>query len=125
MATAHIGVGFALLRRIAEVAIAFHHLLRRAAANAELQTAVGDQVRRAGVFRHIERVFVAHIDHAGADFDFAGARADRRQQRERRAELTRKVVHPEVGAVRAQLFSGDRQIDGLQQHVLRRASGGL
>jgi hypothetical protein len=27
------------------------------------------------------------------------------------------MVHPKIGAVRAQLFGGNRQIDGLQQRV--------
>jgi hypothetical protein len=27
------------------------------------------------------------------------------------------MVHPEIGAIRAQFFGGNRQIDGLQQRV--------
>src|SRR4029079_16743099 len=41
----------------------------------------------------------------------------RRKKRERRGELPSEVVHAEVGAVRADLFGRDRQVDGLQQHV--------
>ena len=33
------------------------------------------------------------------------------------AQLPGEVVHPEVGAVRAQLLGGHRQLDGLQQRV--------
>ena len=104
---------------------AINHLLRRAAADAKLQATAGDQIRRPRVFGHIERIFIAHIDNAGADFNPAGFRAYRGQQRKRRAELAGKMMHPKIGAVRAQLFGGNRQIDGLQQRISRRAGGGL
>ena len=51
----------------------------------ELQPAARDQVGRAGVLRHVERVLVAHVDDGGADLDAARPRADRGEQRERRA----------------------------------------
>ena len=47
-------------------------------------------------------------------------RADGGEQRERRAELLREVVHAEVGAVGAELLGRDRQVDRLQQRVGRR-----
>ena len=50
-----------------------------------------------------------------------GLRADSRQQRKRRAELAGEVMHTEVGAVRAELLGRDRQVDGLQERVGRRA----
>ena len=74
-----------------------------------------------GVLRHVERVLVAHVDHAGADLDAAGPRADRGEQRERRGELLGEVVHAEVRAVGAELLGGDRQLDRLQQRVRGRA----
>ena len=49
------------------------------------------------------------------------ARADGREQRERRAELAGEVMHAEVGAVGAELLGGDGQLDRLQQRVRRRA----
>ena len=49
------------------------------------------------------------------------ARADRRQQRERRAELPREMVHAEVGAVGAQLLGGYSQLDRPQQRIGRHA----
>jgi tetratricopeptide (TPR) repeat protein len=45
---------------------------------------------RTGVLCHVERVLVAHIDHCRADLDPAGARANCRQQRERRSQLPRE-----------------------------------
>ena len=60
-------------RAVAEIAPAVDHLLGRAAADAELQPAAGDQVGRAGVLDHIERVLVAHVDDRGADLDAAAS----------------------------------------------------
>ena len=107
--------------RIAEIAPAVDHLLGRAAADAELQPAAGDEIGRAGVLRHVERVLVAHVDDGRADLDAAGPRADGRQQRERRGELAGEMVDAEIGAVRAQLLGGDGEVDRLQQRVGRRA----
>src|SRR5262249_5944401 len=46
---------------------------------------------------------------------------DRRQQREGGAELAGKMMHAEEGAVGAELFGGDREIDRLQQRIGRRS----
>ena len=110
-----------LRRRVAEIAPALDHLLGRAAADAELQAPAGDEVGRARVLRHVERVLVAHVDDRGADLDPLRPRAARRQQRERRAELAREMMHAEIGAVRAELLGRDRKLDRLQQRVGRRA----
>ena len=69
VAAGHVGVGLALGRLVAEVAPAVDHLLGRAAADAELQAAAGDEVGRAGVLGHVERVLVAHVDDRRADLD--------------------------------------------------------
>ena len=84
VAPAHVGVALALGRLIAEIAPAIDHLLGRAAADAELQPAAGDEIGGACVLGHVERVLVAHVDHGGADLDVAGPGADRGKQRERR-----------------------------------------
>ena len=107
----------ALGRGVAEMAPAVDDLLGRTPADAQLQPAARDEVGRAGVLRHVERVLVAHVDHAGADLDAARPRADRGEQRERRGELLREVVDAEVGAVRPQLLGRDRELDRLQQRV--------
>ena len=109
----HVGVGLALGRHVAEVAEPVDHLLRRAAADPELEPAAGDEVGGAGVLGHVQRVLVAHVDDRGADLDAAGPRADRGEQRERRAELLGEVVDAEVRAVGAELLGGHGQLDRL------------
>jgi hypothetical protein len=48
---------------------AIDHLLGRAAADAELQAAAGDEIGSARVLRHVQRVLVAHVDDRRAEFD--------------------------------------------------------
>ena len=120
VAPRHVGIGHPLRRGVAEVAPAVDHLLGRAAADAELQAPAGDEVGAACVLRHVERVLVTHVDDRGADLDPLGARAARRQQRKRRAELAGEVMHPEIGPVRAELLGRDGELDRLQQRVGRR-----
>ena len=120
VAPRHVGVGHPLRRGVAEVAPAVDHLLGRAAADAELQAPAGDEVGRACVLRHVERVLVAHVDDRGADLDALGLGAARRQQRERRAELAGEMMHAEIGPVRAQLLGRDGELNRLQQGVGRR-----
>ena len=121
MRAGHVGVRLALSRRVAEVAAAVDDLLGRPPADAELQPAARDEVGRAGILGHVQRVLVPHVDDGRADLDPLGARADRREQRERRAELPGEVVDAEVRAVRAEFLGGDGQVDRLQQGVRRGA----
>ena len=121
VAPAHVGVALAFRRLVAEIAPPIDHLLGRAAADAELQPAAGDEVGGAGVLHHVERVLVAHVDHGRADLDPAGLCADGGQQRKGRGELAREMMDAEIGAVRAQLFRRDRKLDRLQQRVRGRA----
>jgi len=86
-----------------------------------LEPAARDDVRRAGILGHVERVLVTHVDDGRTDFDRLRPRADGRQERERRAELAGEVVHAEVGAIGAQRLGGHGQLDRLQQRVRRRA----
>ncbi len=125
MTTRHIRFVFPFLRDIAKVTPAINHLLRRAAANSQLQTPARDQIRRPGILRHVHWVFIPHVDHAGTDFEGFGFCAYRRQQGERRAELAGKVVHTEISAIGTQLFSGHGQVDGLQQRVRCGSGTGL
>ena len=121
VAAGHVRIGLALARDVAEVAEPVDDLLRRPAADAELEPAAGDDVGRAGILGHVERVLVAHVDDGGPDLDSARPRADRGQQRERRGELTREVVDAEVGAVRPELLGRDGQLDRLDQRIGRRS----
>ena len=117
----HVGLIGALARDVAEVAVALDDLLGRSTADAELQAPARDEVGRAGVLGHVERVLVAHVDHGGPDLDRAGLGTDGRQQRKRRGKLVGEVVHPEVRPVRTELLGGDREIDRLQQGIRGRA----
>jgi hypothetical protein len=110
-------VPLAFLRLVAEVTPAVDHLLRGAAADPELETAAGDEVGRAGILGHVQRVLIAHVDDCSADLDAAGPRADGGQQREGRAQLPGEVVHTEIGTVGAQILRRDRQVDRLQQSI--------
>ena len=58
-----------------------------------------------------------HIDDGRADLNLFGLRADGSQQRERRAELTGKVMHTEIGAVGAELFGCDGELNRLHEGV--------
>ena len=105
---------------VAEVAEAVDHLLRRAAADPELEATAGDEVGRAGVLDHVQRVLVAHVDDRGPDLDPLRPGADRREQRERRGELLGEVVDPEVGAVGTEVLDRLGELDRLDERVRRR-----
>ena len=113
MAACHVGVGLAFGRLVAEVAPALDHLLRRAAADAELKPTAREEVGGPGVLDHVQLVLVAHVDHGRADLDPRRARADRREQGEGRPELPREVVDAEVRAVSAHLLCRDGQLERL------------
>src|SRR5262249_47988036 len=91
--------------------------LRRAAADAELEPPAREQIRRGRGLGHVERVLVAHVDHAGADLDPARPDADRREARGRRGELAREVVDADERAVDPDLLRGDRELDRLAERV--------
>ena len=117
MPARHVGIAVAVGGRVAEVPPAVDHLLGRPSADPELQPATGDQISRPGVLGEVQRVLVAHVDHGGPDLDPRRPRADRRQQRERRGELTREMVNAEVRAVGAELLRRDRELDRLPQRI--------
>ena len=84
---------------------------------AQLQASAGDDVGRAGVLCHVQRVFIPHIDDRRANLNPPGLRADSSQQREGGAELAGEVMHAKVSPVRAEFFGSDCQIDRLQEGV--------
>jgi len=94
-----------------------YHLLMRAAADAELQPAAAHHVGCARVLRHVERVFVPHVDDRGNDLDGLGPRAHRGEERERRAELAGVVMDAEERPVGAEFFRHDRKLHRLQQRI--------
>src|SRR6476660_9615191 len=84
MTPAHVRVSSTVRWRVAEVTPTVNDLLRRAAADPELKPTFANQVGRARVLDHVERVFVPHVDDTGADLDAARPGTDGREQRERR-----------------------------------------
>jgi hypothetical protein len=119
VAARHLNVSHTLRWHVTEVAKAIDHLLGRAAADAELQTAAGDEVGGGRILCHVHRIFVAHVDDRGADLDALGLGTAGRKQRERRAELAGEVMDSEIGAVGAELLGRNRELDRLQQRVRR------
>ena len=97
------------------------HLLGRPAADSQLQARASDEIRRAGVFGHVVRILIPHVDDGRADLDCLGLRAYRRQQRKRRRQLSGEVMNAEISAINAESLRLDREIDRLQQHISRRA----
>ena len=91
--------------------------LGRAAADPELEPAAGEQIGCRGGLGHVERVLVAHVDHAGADLDPARPDADRREEGERRGELAGEVVDADERPVDPDLLGGDCELDRLAQRV--------
>ena len=121
MTPSHVCVTLTLGWLITKISPSVDHLFGRASADAQLQTSASDEIGGPGVLGHIEWVLVAHVDHCRADLDAAGFHADGREERERRSKLAGEVMDPEIGAVGAQLLSRDGEVDGLQEHVRRRA----
>src|SRR4051794_5937895 len=78
-------------------------LFRRATAQPELEPSGADQVGGARLLGHVERVFVAHVDHRGAELDPARPGAHRREQRKGGGELASEMMDATIGAVRAKL----------------------
>src|SRR5437764_11148375 len=105
MTPAHVRVGLAFLRRVAEVTPPFDDLLGRAPADPELEPAAADEIRRARILDHVERILVPHVDDGGADLDATRPGADGGEQGEGRTELLGEVMDAEVCAVRTQLLS--------------------
>src|SRR5260370_21200725 len=66
---AHVGVTLALSRAVAEIAPSADHLLGRAPADPKLQASARDEVGRARLLDHVERVLVAHVDDRRANLD--------------------------------------------------------
>lgn len=123
MTTAHVRVGFTVRGCVAEVTPTFDDLLWRTSADPQMQPAIADEIRRARVLDHVERVFVPHVDDSRADLDPAGPRTDGREKGEGGRELLGKVVDTKVCPVRAKPFRRHRQLNGLLQDIARGSRG--
>jgi len=117
----HVSVGLVVGRRVPEVAESVDDLLRRSATDSELQATARDEIGGAGIFDHVKRVLVAHVDDGRPDLDALGASADRRQERERRGKLLGEVVDAEVGTVSSQVLDRLGELDRLDERVRARA----
>src|SRR5262245_60828680 len=123
MTTAHFRVGSAFWRRVAEVTPPFDDLLWGAAAYPELEPTVADQIGRARVLDHVERILVPHVNHGRSNLDAARPGADGREKREGRRELLRKVMDAKVCAVRTKFLCRYSQLDRLLQNIVRGPRG--
>src|SRR5512146_175803 len=123
MTPAHVRIRSTFRRCVAEVTPPFDDLLRRAAADPELEPAVADQVGRARVFNHVERIFVPHVDDGRSDLDAARAGANGREKWEGGSELLSKVMDTKVCAVRTELLGRHSQFDGLLENIARGPRG--
>jgi hypothetical protein len=56
------------------------HLLGGTAADSQLQAPAGNQIRSAGILRHIMRILISHVYHGGANLNFPRFSANRRKQ---------------------------------------------
>jgi hypothetical protein len=107
----------------AEVAPPFDDLLRRSAADPELEPAVADQVGRARVLDHVERILVPHVNDGRSDLYAARPGADGREKWERGRELLREVMDAKVCAVRTEFLCRHSQLDRLLQNIARGPCG--
>jgi hypothetical protein len=110
----------AFIWAVAKVAPTIDDLLGGTAADAQLQTSTSDEIRSAGVLRHVMRILIPHVDDGRANFNLSRFGADRREQREGRRQLLREVMNAEVGSVHSQAFGLYCEIDGLQDRIGRR-----
>ena len=90
-----------------------------AAADADRDALVGEQVEAAQFLGEVQRVLVAHVDDAGAHLDVLRAAGDGGEERHRGGGLAGEVVHPKVGAVDAELVRAAGDLQGVLEHALR------
>ncbi len=115
MAARHIALVFAFCRVVAEALKAADNGFGRAAGDTELQSARRNEVCHGGKFSHVERVFVAHVNHAGTQLDAFGLGGDCGEQRVGGCLLLVEVVHAEERAVQSDVFGTYGKVDCLVQ----------
>ena len=84
-----------------------------AAGDSQGHTSAGELIQGCGLLGEVERIFVAHVNHAGAHLDLLGGGGNRTKQWHRRGRLWHEVVDAEGGIVHADLVRslGDLQVD--------------
>ncbi len=119
MPTAHRRIVLSILRMMTEMAPAFDDLFGGTAADSQLQTPAGDEIRRTGILGHVVWVLIPHVNHRCADFNTPRFGADGGEQWERRRQLPGEVMNAKVGSIDAQPLGFDGKVNGLQQSVSR------
>ena len=79
MTARHIALIFAFCRVVTEALKAADNGFGRAAGDTQLQSARRDKVSHGSKFCHVERVFIAHVNHAGTKLDAFGLGGDCRE----------------------------------------------
>src|SRR5690348_1644291 len=121
MPPGHACVILAFVRAITEITPPIDYLLGRTTADSQLQAPAGDQIRSAGIFGHIVRILIAHVDYCGANFDISCLSTDCGKERERRRQLPRKVMNAKVRSIYPQTLGLNSEVNGLQKRVGRRS----
>ncbi len=121
MPPAHGGIVLAVPRLMAKIAPPVDDLFGRSAADSQLQTPACNEIRGAGILCHVIRVLIPHVDHGRADFNAPGPRRGRGQQRERRGQLPREMMHTKVRSVHPRPLGLNGKVNRLKQRI-RRAS---
>ena len=111
MAACHIALVFAFCRVVAKALKAADNGLGRAAGDTQLQSAHRNEVCHGGKFCHVERVFVAHVNHAGAKLNAFGLGSNRGEQRVGGRLLLVEVVHAEERAVQSDVFGAYSKVE--------------
>jgi hypothetical protein len=62
-------------------------------------------------------IFVPHVDNRGSDLNLPRPSPDRREQWERRCQLSSEVMNPEVGSIHPKAFGLDSEVNRLQERV--------
>ncbi len=117
VAAPHAGVILTFGGLITEISPSIDDLLGRSSADAQLQAPACDEIGSAGVFDHVERVLVTHVDHRRSDLDAAGLCADGCEQWKRRSELPGEMMDAKIRPVCAQLLGCNGQLDRLQKRI--------
>ena len=72
MPPTHSRIILAFNQPVAKIAPTIDDLLGGTAADSQLQSAAGDQIRSPSVLRHVMRILIPHVDHCGANFNPPG-----------------------------------------------------
>ena len=113
MSARHVALVFAFCRVVAKALKAADNGFGRATGDTQLQSTRRNEICHGCKFCHVERVFVAHINHASAELDAFGLGGDCGEQRVGGRLLLVEVVHAEERTVQPDIFSTYGKVDCL------------